>query len=198
MIGGTEQFRDGWNYGGFVTVSGPAVGIPTTNLSGGDTTIDGTSFSSPLVAALVSLIKSLQPQITSGSYASEIATILENSTDKVDSSRHPYPNGRNDYLGYGRVNAYKALLYTLQHYSTTLGGNGTTITLHENISVASGTTMTILPGTTIKFDPGVSLSVNGSLGASGGPSQPIVFDRSGTSGSWTKNPYQLSPVGILL
>ena len=129
---------------------------------------------------MVSLIKSLDSSISSGS----IISILENSADKIDASHHSYVNGRNDYLGYGRINAYKALKYTIENYSTTIGGPGTTVVFHENINTAGGTTLTIRPGTTVQIDPGYYLAINGSLSAIGSSSQPITFDRTGSSGSW--------------
>jgi len=184
MVNGNEQFVPGWNYGNFVTVSAPSVGILTTDWGGGEATVSGTSFSSPITCAAISLVKSLNPLISAGSFASTIASILENTADKIDAANHSYTNGRNDYLGYGRVNAYKALKYTIEHYSTTLGGAGTTVVLHENFSTATGTTLTIVPGTTVQMDPGVVLYINGQLIAKGTSTQPITFDRSGSSGSY--------------
>jgi thermitase len=184
MVSGTEQYKPGWNYGSEVSVSAPGVGILTTDPGGGYASKDGTSFASPLVAALASVIKALKPSIPATSFSQTVDTILQSSADKIDVSNHSYVNGRNDYLGYGRINAYKALKYTIEHYSTTIGGAGMTVVLHENFNTASGTTLTILPGTSVQMDPGYYLAINGTINAVGTSSQPITFDRTGTSGSW--------------
>ena len=53
-----------------------------------------------------------------------------------------------------------------------------------NVSIPTGKVLTINPGKTITFSNGDLLTVNGTLQAVGTSSQPITFDRSGTSGSW--------------
>lgn len=64
-------------------------------------------------------------------------------------------------------------------------------TIHEgtwyithSITINSSSTVTIVPGTTLKFDPNTSITVNGTLIAEGTPTKHITFDRSGTSGNW--------------
>ena len=54
-----------------------------------------------------------------------------------------------------------------------------------NVSIPTGKVLTINPGKTITFSNGDLLTVNGTLQAVGTSSQPITFDRSGTSGSWS-------------
>ena len=44
-----------------------------------------------------------------------------------------------------------------------------------NLTVASGKTLTIMPGAIVKFSSGLSLTVNGTLNAQGTRAQPIVF-----------------------
>jgi thermitase len=61
----------------------------------------GTSMSAPHVAGLAALIWSLDPTLTND----QVRQILLDTADKVDASSHPYVNGRNNYLGYGRINA---------------------------------------------------------------------------------------------
>lgn len=59
----------------------------------------------------------------------------------------------------------------------------------DNVIVASGVTLTIMPGTKIKFEQGKSLTINGGkLIAKGAPSQRIIFTSSNPSpspGAWT-------------
>jgi subtilisin family serine protease len=185
-VSGSQQnnnFVDGWNYGSFVDVSAPgrtdaSTGLWSTDLNDSYTNdvgkTSGTSFSTPQVSALAALIKSLNSSLT----PSQIKTILENTADKV--GQYSYSNGRNDYFGYGRINAYEALIYTLENYGGTLRGD---ITLTEDLTVPAGKTLTIEPGTTVKFASGVNLIVNGTLTADGSQ-QTITFTRDGASGNW--------------
>jgi tetratricopeptide (TPR) repeat protein len=160
----------------FMSVSAPAIDVISTSVSNSYSVIRGTSFSSPLVAALVGLIKTILPThhpLT----PSQIKTILQNTAEKVDAQNHPYDGtGRNGYLGYGRINAYEALKYTLEHY----GG-----TLTQGLTIPAGETWNFEPGVTLRFLNGSSLTVNGTLLAQGS-SSPITFTTSsGTSpGTW--------------
>jgi hypothetical protein len=156
----TEEFISGFNYGSFIHVSAPGSAIYTTNNSGGYVaTESGTSYSSPLVAALCGLIKSINPGLS----IEQIKTILKNSADKIDSNNHAYNGlGWNAYMGYGRINAYKALKYTLEYYGGTLTqdievesgeslafSSGAVVNLNSNLITTSGGTMTIANGAEI-------------------------------------------------
>ena len=63
----------------------------------------GTSSSAPHVAGLAALIKGLKPWLT----ADEIMNVIRFSSDDVNSGEH---SGRDDYIGYGRINMEKALV----------------------------------------------------------------------------------------
>lgn len=103
---GVEQFVDGWNYGSFVDVSAPGKNILTTDYPSGYISVDGTSFSAPLTAALCGLLLSLNSSLT----VQQITNYITNSTDKIDAAYYPYnEDGWNQYLGYGRINAYRAV-----------------------------------------------------------------------------------------
>lgn len=65
----------------------------------------GTSMAAPHVSALAALIWSLRPDLS----RDRVRQIILDTADKVDSATYPYVNGRNDYLGYGRINAHLAL-----------------------------------------------------------------------------------------
>ncbi len=180
-VSGSQQdntFVDGWNYGSFVSVNAPGrtdayTGLWSTDLNNSYTNdiskTSGTSFSAPQVSALAALIKSLNVSLS----PSQIKTILENTADKV--GQYSYSSGRNNYFGFGRINAYAALKYTLEHY----GG-----TFTQNVTVPSGDTWNLQPGVTLTFASGASLIVNGTLNAIGNSSSGITFTRSGTSGTW--------------
>lgn len=87
------------------------------------------------------------------------------------------PGNDNDY-GYGMIDAYEAVIHTLENYGGTLSGE---VTLTENLTIQSGNTLTIAPGTTIKFDSGVKLTINGTLDVKGLFANTVTFDRSGGS-----------------
>ena len=63
----------------------------------------GTSASAPHVAGLAALIKGLKPWLT----ADEVMDVIRFSSDDVNSAEHP---GKDDYIGYGRINMEKALV----------------------------------------------------------------------------------------
>ncbi|MCB5997958.1 S8 family serine peptidase [Flavobacterium psychrophilum] len=109
----------GTNYGTNLDVSAPGVKIYTTDIVGstgyetGDyaPSFNGTSSACPNTAGVMALILSLKPTLT----GVEARQVLEQNTDKVGGYTYTagvtgQPNGTwsND-LGYGRVNAYKAL-----------------------------------------------------------------------------------------
>ncbi len=95
-----EVFNTDWNYGDFVDVSAPGVNIIVASGDDEYITRSGTSYSAPMVAALASLIIALDPY-------ENAENIIKSTADKIDS--YPYVNGWNNRLGYGRINAYKAL-----------------------------------------------------------------------------------------
>lgn len=106
-------------FGPEVSVAAPGIDIWTTDirgaagylpmpppaLGGGDYTdsFGGTSAACPFVAGVAALMLSINPQLT----ARDVRDILESTADKTGSAG--YNNGRNDYLGHGRINALKAV-----------------------------------------------------------------------------------------
>ncbi|KAF0151922.1 MAG: peptidase S8 and S53 subtilisin kexin sedolisin [Ignavibacteria bacterium] len=160
----------------FIDFAAPGLGIRVLHdsLESEYATANGTSLSSPFVAGVVALVKSIYPSLT----PQTAYTILKNSVDKVDQSRHPdsYTDangyGWNQYTGWGRVNAYKALKYTIEHY----GG-----TFNQNVILPAGDTWNLQPGVTLSFASGCALIVNGTLNAVGNSSNPITFTKSGSS-----------------
>jgi subtilisin family serine protease len=63
----------------------------------------GTSFAAPLAAGIGALVLSIAPDLT----GEELRTLMHDSCDKVGGV--PYPGGRNDDYGHGRVNAERAV-----------------------------------------------------------------------------------------
>lgn len=94
------------NYGSWVEVSAPGQGIHTTyydynTLSSIYTTVDGTSFSSPLTAGAIALIWSARPDLT----LSEAVDLMYATCDDIDGLNPAYAN----QLGAGRINLLTAL-----------------------------------------------------------------------------------------
>ncbi|MEM2996467.1 MAG: S8 family serine peptidase [Candidatus Bathyarchaeia archaeon] len=117
------------NYGGWVTLSAPGGwdqdgdGIPEAGeywIISTDNRYDsfrlgtGTSASTPHVSGLAALIKSHHPEATS----LDIRRVLESTAQDKGAP------GRDDYYGYGRIDAYRALKQPLL---TSVGGEGTII-----------------------------------------------------------------------
>ncbi len=69
----------------------------------GDDGFGGTSSASPLAAGIAALVLAKNPDLT----FAQVRQILRSSTDKIGGL--PFPFGRNDFYGYGRINARAAL-----------------------------------------------------------------------------------------
>ena len=90
---------------------------------------------------------------------------------------------------YPTTPANATFAYTVLAVPTTISTNSTldgNFVFDDNVTVNSGTTLTITPGSVISFASGKSMIVNGVLNANGTSSQPITFtSQSGTTpGSW--------------
>jgi subtilisin family serine protease len=77
--------------------------ILSTGLNGGTALLYGTSMAAAYVSGVVALLRSQTPDLTQ----SEIEQTLRATADKIGS--YPYSGGRNDRLGYGRVQAAAAV-----------------------------------------------------------------------------------------
>ena len=81
--------------------------ILSTSLGGGYAYLYGTSMATAQVSGVAALLRAYAPQLSNNA----VKDVLRNTADKVGS--YAYVNGRNDRLGYGRVNANAALRWTL-------------------------------------------------------------------------------------
>jgi len=104
-----------------VDVMAPGVSILSTQLGGGYVSWDGTSMATPIAAGLCAVIKhALGPSATN----QQVVTVLANSCDDIypQNPGYVYPQ-----LGYGRINAFEALLDILPYLqvtSTIIDDNG--------------------------------------------------------------------------
>ncbi|MCP4176899.1 MAG: S8 family serine peptidase [bacterium] len=112
-----EEVWWGSNYGNELDVVAPGVLITTTDINGYYIEdFNGTSSACPHAAGVTALILSANPCLTS----IEARRVLELSCDRINTSGYCYnissshPNGSwNEEVGYGKVNAFKAVRYAL-------------------------------------------------------------------------------------
>jgi hypothetical protein len=88
------------NTGNNIDISAPGVNIVTTVRGGGYGYATGTSASAPLVAGVAALVLSVNPNLS----AVQLRSLLEQTADDLG------PAGWDPGYGYGRLNAYKAVL----------------------------------------------------------------------------------------
>jgi subtilisin family serine protease len=81
------------DYGYFISSAGPVLPAPGS----------GTSFAAPQVSGLAALIRAIKPFLT----VDEVMNVIRFSADDVNASEHP---GKDNYLGYGRINIEKAIV----------------------------------------------------------------------------------------
>lgn len=97
------------NYGPGMDLVAPGVQIYSTSYDSNTQNCSyvsywGTSFSAPQVSGVIALMLSVNPNLT----PAEIRNILRNSANKI--SEYTYTNGWNQEVGYGLLDAYKAVI----------------------------------------------------------------------------------------
>lgn len=130
-VGATDKSDEKANYSNFgpeLEIVAPGNSIPTTSLDG-YTYFSGTSASTPHASAVAALIKSRYPQLSN----EDIRERLRNTA--VDLGKE----GKDDYYGYGLVNAYAALKSIFDTgsgtYPSIFGTHNGTITPNVTITV---------------------------------------------------------------
>lgn len=100
----SNDTRASWsNFGDYVDISAPGVGIWTTQNGGTYGAPSGTSFASPVTAGVVALIMSANPTLS----PDDVEQILTGSADDLGTA------GWDQYYGEGRVNATRAVQMAL-------------------------------------------------------------------------------------
>ncbi|NNV07364.1 S8 family serine peptidase [Geobacillus sp. C56-T2] len=90
------------NYGRYVDFAAPGVAIYSTFPTGSYLSLDGTSMAAPIVSGTAALVLSKNPLLT----RTEVEGILRKSTVDLGA------RGWDESYGYGRIDAYKAVLNT--------------------------------------------------------------------------------------
>lgn len=123
----SNDTKTSWStYGDFVDVSAPGASIWTTTNGGGYGSASGTSFSAPLTAGVLALMKSANPNLT----PDELENILENTSVDLGAS------GFDTQYGHGRVDAYQAVLAAMGTTGSGSGDGGSTSdTTAPNVSL---------------------------------------------------------------
>lgn len=155
-----------WNYG-------------VTHTAGGGW---GTSLSTPIVAGVVALLKSVYPHWS----RQEIVSKLKQGVDDISAANPSLPN----QLGTGRVNAHRALTF----YGDIPASSDTTwahnIWIGGAIHVPGGHSLAIAAGDTVRvavddlLSPNtkeIEFAIDGELHVNGTPSAPVVFESFGGS-----------------
>jgi hypothetical protein len=163
---GNDQITSWSSFGAFVAMSAPGAGIWTTARGGGYSAVNGTSFSAPITAGTVALIMAANSGL-SGAQAEQV--LFSTATDLG-------ATGRDNYYGYGRVNADAAVRAAIN--ATTSPGDTTaptaSITAPLGGSIVSGLVAVNVNASDNVGVTKVELRVNGSVYATD-TSSPFAF-----------------------
>lgn len=193
-IGRTASRANFSNFGTGLDVVAPGVEITTTDRQGiagfntaaspaGDiVTVDGTSFAAPQVSGIVALILSFNPNLT----LQQVRNIIQSTTDKVGGVTYTLNAGEqagltwNNQMGYGRVNALRALQATLPAVT------GGTNTLCMSSSTNTTYSLSTIPGNssvTWSVSPPSYFATTGGASTSGSGGTATIRASSNYAGS---------------
>lgn len=135
------------SFGNHVDVAAPGTNIVTTNNGGGFGGWNGTSFSSPVTAGVVALIKSANSSLT----PAEVEDILKKSAKDLGSA------GRDNKFGFGRVDAAAAVQRAISAIASAPAPSDTT---------APMVAVDMLEGTTVSGLVSIAVSASDDVGVS--------------------------------
>jgi subtilisin family serine protease len=180
------------SWGSFVTLSAPGVSIVTTDNSGGYSTWQGTSFSSPLTAGVAALLMSARPDLS----GAQVQSLLYSTAVDLGAA------GLDPVFGYGRVNAGAAVQAAVRFVappdttppsaalaaplagSTVSGLVPVTVNASDNVGVAR--VELLVNGTVVATDNSAPFSFSwDSTGVANGKASlsAIAYDAAGNAGS---------------
>lgn len=181
--GGCDFRGDIWTVdrhpGGYTPCSGQYFGDPEGKYF---SKFGGTSAAAPQVSAIGALLLSLDPDLEARSVGDNPNPELQNIIKET-----AIDYGSTNWDGYGRVNAYDALKYTLENYGGTISGDATISgewTFHESITINDGATLTIEPGSNLNFTDDVQLKIDGKLIVQGTESNRVILTSDNPEYTW--------------
>lgn len=125
----SNDTRASWSsYGPTVDIVAPGAGIYTSTSATGYGAKSGTSFSSPMVAGLAALVWSVNPNLSN----TQVWEVIRQNADDLGTA------GRDDYFGWGRINAAR----TIAAAKLLVPATDTTKPTTSLTAPASGTTLT--------------------------------------------------------
>ena len=188
-----DLFLSSSNYGNWISVAAPGCGIYTTLNNGGYGGSCGTSVAAPIVSGIAGLVISANPGLSNA----QVKSIIEQSADDLGAP------GYDQYYGWGRVNAYKAVLAatgtappppdtTPPTASITAPSAGASVSATTTVNVAASDNVGVtrvqlyVDGTSLGFDSSTPFSFAwDTTQASNGihSLQAIAYDAAGNQGS---------------
>ncbi len=167
-VGATDIADRRWglsNFGNDLDVVAPGADVYSTAYDFSYTTGSGTSFAAPHVSGLAALIWSANPHLT----ADEVAEIIRTTADDINADTEP---GWDRHLGWGRINAGRALITTTRAMTFTLTADPPGVPIGGRTQITGTITdeegRPVGTGLVIQFQaqngtvtPATALSVNG-------------------------------------
>ncbi|MGD9559724.1 MAG: S8 family serine peptidase [Oscillospiraceae bacterium] len=130
------------NYNKYKNIAAPGSTIYSTGKQSAYMYMSGTSMAAPIVSAVAALLYAQNPKLTPAG----VKEILYNTADDLGTP------GRDNYYGHGRVNAYRALRYSLDTSVTSVALDATTRVMNPGYS------FTLTPSFTPSFADNTSVS----------------------------------------
>ncbi len=112
-VGASSEYNDVTTYSDYgsnidiLAPGGENMGVFVLSDNNNYQSVEGTSFSSPTVAGVIALMKSLKPILN----FSQIYEAITKTADKIGGDFANYENGFDLYRAYGKINAAKAINY---------------------------------------------------------------------------------------